>query len=281
MQSLPNTLPRLWPLPTTPRVTGPAVATVFLPKEHGSWSLAFEPLALAMLLAPSLPGGALLAACLAGFFCRRPFRAAFASEHSERRLLAREALVTLSTLVVAGGFEVLVLGEPAALWPIGLAVPFAALFAHFDAQGEGRAMAAELSGSAAFAVLPMTFALLAGWSVPAALGLAGVALARSAPAILTIRTFLRQRKGERVSSAPAMLASGLALGATLLLASTGTAPWLAGGATALLLARTVWLTGPWRPQWSARHVGILEAIIGLGYLLVVVGAYTFASPGVR
>jgi len=248
---------------------GPVPATaVFLPKEHGSWSLALEPLVLALLLAPSAPGVALATAAFAGFLARRPLKAAFAPEFSERRRAAREALVMLSTLAVAGGFEVLVLGEVAALWPLLLTVPCGLLFAHFDAQGEGRAAAAELAGSAAFALLPATCATLAGWSAAGALALAALALARSLPTVLTIRTFLRQRKGEPAIAAIPVLAASGALGLVGWLAARGELPWLAAAGALALFLRTLWLLGPWRPAWSARRIGSIEAALGLAYLLL-------------
>src|SRR5690242_15227457 len=96
-----------FPLPVA-RST-PATPTVFLPKEHGSWSLALEPVALGLLVAPSWAGGALAGAVLAGFFARRPLKAAFSPIHSARRLAAREALVMWTALAVAGLFEAVVL----------------------------------------------------------------------------------------------------------------------------------------------------------------------------
>jgi hypothetical protein len=265
-------LSRLWlrPTPAAPR---PAVAaTVFLPKEHGSWSLALEPLALGLLLAPSGAGAALLAAALAGFFARRPFKAAIAAQASERRREARGALAILVTLAVVGGLETWVLGDPWSLWPGLLAVPFGVLFIYFDAQGEGRAAAAEVAGSAAFAVLPSVFATLAGWSAGAALALAALSLVRSVPAVLTIRTFLRQRKGETASAAIPLLAAILGLVLVAALALMRWLSWAAAGAALLLLARTAWLTGPWRPVWSARQAGMTEAILGVVYLVLVATA---------
>ena len=54
------------PTPCTPRWFGPLTAetwrAVVLPKEHGSWSLAFEPVALGLLAAlggPMLAAGAM------------------------------------------------------------------------------------------------------------------------------------------------------------------------------------------------------------------------------
>ena len=260
-------IPR-WFTPQVPAPHSGAVApsTSFLPKEHGSWSLAFEPLALGLLLAPSLAGVALLAAAAAGFFARRPLKAAFAPQFSEKRREAREALVMLSALVLAGGFELLVLGDPRALWPLLLAAPCGLLFAYFDGQGEGRAAAAEVAGSAAFAVLPAVFATLAGWSVGAALSLAALALVRSVPTVLTIRTFLRQRKGEPVSSWLPITGAAAGASGIAALACFHLLPWFIVAAPVGLLVRTVWLVGPWRPAWTARQAGIGEALLGMGYL---------------
>src|SRR6478735_8924592 len=92
------------------RAVSPPVATIFLPREHGSWFLVLEPLALGLLIAPSWAGGALAAATLAGFFARRPLKPAFASAPSLRRQIARETLVMWCALAFAGMFEVVVLG---------------------------------------------------------------------------------------------------------------------------------------------------------------------------
>jgi len=249
-------------------------ASVFLPKEHGSWSLALEPLALGLLLAPSLSGGALAVAAFAGFLLRRPWKAAFAAASVDSGRAAREAAVLLIILVIAGGFETLVLGNPAALWPVLLAVPGGLLFAYFDAQGEGRAAAAELSGSAAFAILPAALATLAGWPVLAALGLATLALARSIPTILTVRTFLRKRKGEPTDVTLPVLVACAAVATVLLFALTRSLSWLAVAAPALLLLRAIWFASPWRPAWTAKRVGMMEAVLGVAYLVIA----TLAQP---
>ena len=66
-----------------------------LPKEHGSWSLAFEPVALALLAAPSWAGAALAGATVAGFFVRRPLKLAVTlpAADERRRAALRWALL--------------------------------------------------------------------------------------------------------------------------------------------------------------------------------------------
>jgi len=245
----------------------------FLPKEHGSWSLVLEPLALGLLVAPSIPGGALATAAFAGFLARRPLKTAFATEFSERRCAARQTVVMLSALAVAGMFETVVTGGWLPLWPLLFAAPLGGLFAYFDAQGDSRAAAAELSGSAAFALLPAALASLAGWSVPAALGLAALALARSIPTILTVRSCLRLRKGQPVRMVVPALAALAATGAIFLLATGHQVPALAAAGPVLLLGRSLWFASSFRPDWSARSIGIAELALGLVYIALVAVAY--------
>lgn len=250
----------------------------FLPKEHGSWSLVLEPLALGLLVAPSIPGGALATAAFAGFLARRPLKAAFAPEFSERRCAARQTVVMLSALAVAGLFETVVTGGWLPLWPLLLAAPLGGLFAYFDAQGDSRAAAAELSGSAAFALLPAALATLAGWPVFAALALAALTLTRSIPTILTIRSCLRLRKGQPVNLIVPGLAALIACGAIFLLAAGGHVPALATAGAVLLLARSLWFASPFRPDWSARSIGLAELVLGLIYLTLVAVAYHSQLP---
>src|SRR5688572_20448088 len=123
-QGLPRPLVRYWgmstatlslPRPVPPPRPGAArPVSVFLPKEHGSWSLALEPLALGLLIAPSWAGGALAGAVLAGFFVRRPLKAAFTAD-LQRRREARGGLALLGMLALAGLFEAGVLGGWSAL----------------------------------------------------------------------------------------------------------------------------------------------------------------------
>ena len=54
----------------------------------------------------------------------------------------------------------------------------------------------------------------------------------------------------------------------LALAAAGLVSWLAAGGALLLLGRTAWLLGPWRPAWSARRAGMTEGGLGVSYLIL-------------
>jgi hypothetical protein len=270
----------------------PAVS-VFLPKEHGSWSLVLEPLALGLLVAPSWAGGALAGAALAGFFARRPLKAALVekardvaenvsfsptrrNETLTRSATARRSLALLVALAVVGMAEVLVLATWTALWPLLPAAGLGAVFVWFDAQGDSRAAAAEVAGSAAFAFVPAALATLAGLPMAVALALAVLALARSVPTVLVVRTCLRQAKGALASPAVPLQASVAALIAAVVLAANALAPWAAVVLAALLLGRALWLLGPRRPGWPAKRLGMMEAALGLFYVAFI--AALWASP---
>jgi hypothetical protein len=255
--------------PSVPARPVAARATVFLPKEHGSWSLALEPLALGLLVAPSWAGGALAGAVLAGFFARRPLKASFAAGDPIRRRESREVLVMWGALALAGLFEAGVLGGWGALWPLLPAAALGLVFAHWDGQGEGRSSVAELAGSAAFALVPAALVTLAGGSPLVALTLAALVLARSIPAVVTVRHYLRAAKGAASSPAWPVLASGVAAAGLLGLVLAGAAPRVAAVLGAALFVRTIWLTGPWRPAWPARRIGQAEAMLGLVYSLTI------------
>jgi hypothetical protein len=260
--------------PRPPRAQpAPAPATVFLPKEHGSWSLALEPLALGLLIAPSLAGAALAVAALAGFFARRPLQSTLAAGQSARRRNAGKTLAVLSAAALAGFSEAVALAGWAPLWPLLAGGPLGLIFVYFDAQGEARAAAAEVAGSAAFALLPAAIAALAGWPAGTALALAALALARNVPAVLTVRTCLRRLRQQSDGRAAALLAAGASAAGAGWLAATGNMPWIAAGVPSLLLARTVLLTVLLPPRWPARRLGQFEATLGALCLALSVLAY--------
>jgi hypothetical protein len=246
--------------------------SVFLPKEHGSWSLALEPILLGLLVAPSGGGIALAVAAMAGFFARRTFKATlFRSSQPRPGTLTAGILLALSVCVGLG--EATAMAGAVCLWPLLLATPFGSLFVYFDAQGDSRAVAAESAGSMAFALLPAAFATLAGWPILGALGLASISVTRSVPTILTVRTYLRRRKGRPASPFVPVLAAMLGCVVIVTLAAIRLTSWLVAGGTLLLLVRTVWFVSKWSPVWSAKRIGITESVLGLVFVALVAIAY--------
>jgi hypothetical protein len=296
--------------------------SLVLPREHGSWSLALEPVALGLLVAPSRAGMWLALAVLAGFFTRRPLKLALTLPGTDaRRPAAWRWVLALSTLAIAAlllagttnasqahdlhspkllnkqnvsssDFVTVSFPEDAtgdspnlillnkqfwprthSLWPLLLALPCGVLFLWFDLRGEMREAEAELAGSTAFALVPAAFATLAGWNAAAAVGLAALMLARSIPTVLTVRTYVRSAKGKSTSAGPALLCAIASLLGVAALAIFHQIPVLACGFVALLVLRSTLFLSPLAPTWSAKRVGLLEAILGLTYLAGLTAAY--------
>jgi hypothetical protein len=252
-----------------PAIDGARLRDLLLPREHGGWSLAFEPVALGLLAAPSLAGGILAVAAAALFLVRRPAQFASGRFGPHRRGGATVVLGTLAVVALAALVASARLGGWPALQPLLLALPPGILFLVFDARGESRMAAAELAGAATFAVFPAACARLAGAGWPIALSLTALMLLRALPAVLVLRTFLRRRKNASVSTLPALLASVGAVGAAFALARAGLAGGPILGLSLLLLGRAIWLLGPAAPAWRASQLGALESALGLGFVITV------------
>lgn len=245
------------------------------PREHGSWSLALEPLALGLAIAPSRAGLALAMATLGVFFARRPLRLCWEGDGPEAAPAARALLVCSLIATAAMGVAVILNGVAWLAWLLPPAA-LGAVFLYHDLRRHGRAATAEIAGAAAFAFLPAVLARLAGFPPAAALALATVCLARHVPTVLYVRARVRAQKTAAVSPAPAVLAAGLAFFGIYTLARTGWVPAAAAVLAGVLLVRTVWLLDSAGSRLSARTIGMIEA--GLGVLFVCVIVLTWARP---
>lgn len=245
--------------------------SVVLPREHGSWSLALEPLAFGLIAAPSLAGASLALAVVAAFFARRPLRMLFGEAVSAGRADARGPLAVLVVVAVLAFGVALRLGGTAWLvWLLPVAVA-GAVFLYFDLRAAGRESVAEVAGATAFALLPAALAALAGWKSASSVALALVMLGRAVPAVLTVRECLRAAKTGRRAPALAVMSAVGALVAGVSLARSGTAPTLAAWMLALLAARTLALLVWPRPAWRARTLGMIETVLG-AFFVIALGA---------
>ncbi|HVU34981.1 MAG TPA: YwiC-like family protein [Opitutaceae bacterium] len=244
-----------------------------LPKEHGSWSLALEPVALGMISAPSWAGLALSVATVAAFFTRRPLRIGVTEQRAARRLAARRAAVACGAVVLAGWCGAL-FGAGTGWWPWLLPSAAAgAFFLFFDLQQSGREQHAEIAGATAFAWLPAVFAALAGWPARSAAALGVIMLVRAVPTVLTVRAWLRGRKtGVRRPLLP-LAAAVLAAIVGLELARSGLAPWIAAVLLVALALRSIALLLFSPATLRASTLGMIEAGVGAVFVIAVAFAW--------
>ncbi|HVW22132.1 MAG TPA: YwiC-like family protein [Opitutaceae bacterium] len=251
------------PLPA-PKARRPALA----PAEHGSWSLALEPLALGLLIAPVRPAILLAVAALAAFLARRPLKLVVRGRDRGPQPLAWAALACAASAAAAAfALELWLFRGAWMVWlaPAGLA---GGVYLAFDLRNRGRELVPEIAGAAAFALLPAAMAASApipGWAGAPAL----IACGRSLPTVLLIRTYLRQRRGHLSGTAPAWIAALAAVAVAVILAGAGMGPGLAVVALAALAVRSgIYLNRP-HPQVGARFLGVQELVLGAAFALAV------------
>ena len=240
---------------------------LMVPKEHGSWSLALEPIVLGLLLAPSLGGAWLALAVLAAFFARRPLRIALHEPERERRDDAVTALSMCAMLaLVAFALSLLSAGVAWIIWltPVVLA---GAVFVAFDIRNRGRAEAAEFFGATAFGVLPAVFVAMDHGSVAVSIAAALVMLVRSVPAVVAVRAILRARKTDEWRTGRAYFVSLLGVATLYGLIVMERVTSMTGLLLSLFVVPPVLLLAARRTA-RARTVGMIEAVLGAAYVMV-------------
>ena len=242
---------------------------VALPKEHGSWSLALEPLAFGLIAAPSAGGAWLALAVVGAFFARRPLRLLWRDASPERRTATRGVLVVCGALIFFSASAVVATNGVAWLVWLIPSVIAAAVFAGFDLRNAAREGAAEVAGAAAFSLLPAAMGILAGCGPWEAAALAVMMCGRAVPTVLTVRAALRAAKTGERDSAPALFSAVAAVAAGTAFVLAGHAGWAGPAALGVLAIRTFGMLVFPRPALRASTIGMIEAGLGLSFVVGV------------
>lgn len=252
-------------------VTRKTIRSVALPAEHGGWSFWLEPVLLAMLVAPSGTGIALVILSLASFLIRQPLKIAWI-DLRKKKLYARTrvgvgfvglygliaGLAFLASLA-GGGLPVIAPLIPAyivALLQVWL----------FDIRGNSRHWMPEVLGASVMSVFAVSIALAGGWAIENALMLSLIIIARAIPTIFYVRARLRQIKSGDTRPQTAIILHIITPIMIAVLAVMGYVPMLTVLALLILTGRAVYFL--YRGTiFPAKILGIQEVIFGL--LLVI------------
>jgi hypothetical protein len=281
------------------RATRVRIKTVALPIEHGGWGLSLEPVALGLLVAPSVPGLLLSVATLAAFLARHPLKIVAADRRRGRRFPRTPVAERFAAVYCAAAALALIAafwtaGSVGFLLPLLLAAPLASVQLFYDAKGRSRELLPELAGSIAMASVAAALALAGGWSRPASLALWAVLAARVVPSVIYVRARLRQLHSQSAPAAtarsqaasdapeysqaelvaPTYLSHLAATALVLALALAGLAPWLAVVAVSVLLLRAAFGVAE-RGEVTARRIGLREIGFGAFTVLAVALGYLF------
>jgi hypothetical protein len=253
---------------------------IALPIEHGGWSLLLEPVALGLLLAPSIGGALFALTALGAFLIRHPLKLVIADWVRKRRSPRTAMAVRFTSLylfLTAVCLFAAITQSSGEFWlPIVIAAPIFLVQLYFDSKGQSRALIAELAGSFATGAFASTIAISGGWPRAAAFGLWIISAARAVPTILYLRARLRLLHSKPASPAIAYVSHLVALVVVLVIALIGIAPWLAVLAITMLLMRAILGFRPSKQRVTAKMLGVRELIFGALTVFIVVLGYRVA-----
>lgn len=267
-------------LPTSEVITQPVrVRAVALPPEHGGWALIIEPIALGLLVAPSIVGLLIGLTSLACFLARHPIRVAIGDRRKKlslRRtsLADRFALFYVSLAVVFFTMAVVWSADREFFLPLVAAVPLVLIQLSYDALGHSRKLIPELVGALAVGSISTAIALADRWSGPTAVALWVIIACRHVPTIAYLRVLLsRRRQKQRTSVTGAVIVVQLlAVIAVAVLVSFKIAQALTIVPFVILLVRAViglfMKTTP-----PPKKLGISEIVFGAFTVLTVAVGY--------
>jgi hypothetical protein len=253
----------------SPRKT--ALRPLALPVEHGGWSMLFEPIVLALLVAPSFAGSLIAAAAVLAFLARHPFRL-FVQDARRRRRFPRTAICAWLALAYAGTssialFAAVAMSGSRVLLPLVAGALLALTQFALDVRQRGRSFVAEICGACATATTAAAIAVASHRTWEVALALALLAASLTLPAILFVRAVLRHER--RTTT---MVLHGAAVIGAAILWQRGLTPAVAIAVMAMLFVRAaIGLQAKAAP--SAKIIGMREAIAGAAAVLIIAAGY--------
>lgn len=239
-----------------------------LPAQHGAWGFWLEPALAGLLAAPSWAGLWLACAALALLLLHHPLLIML-KDWRRGKVYARTrqaALFSLLYFALAAGGVLLAWNQAgvslllAAVW----AAPFAAVQLWYELGNEQRALAAEISGAAAFATLAPAIVIGADGAPALAVGLWMALVVRAVTSILYVRERLRQEKGKPANRRLVHAAHAVGGALLALLAAFGLVSWMAVVAMMVLVVRALLGLVPARLPTPAKIIGFRE--LGYGIL---------------
>lgn len=267
-----------------PQVQKPAVpqikaSKIALPTEHGGWGFLFEPIVAGLAIAFSTGGVWIAVMTIGAFLVRQPLKMLVIDRMGmkvpERAMTALKFIVIFGAVFTAGLIGTVITAGTGPLLPFAFVLPLAAVQMYFDFSRQGRHLLPELGGAVTISASIAAIALAGGMTVPVALGLWAIFVARLIPSILYVRERLLLEKGKSFSRTLPLSAHVVGVILVAILASFGLSPILAVLAMLMLLVRAIEGLSAGRRKMKAMKIGIFEVIYGtITVVAVIIGHYT-------
>lgn len=242
-----------------PSVARPKLRPLALPTEHGGWGILFEPLVLALIVAPSAGGAFIALAFVAGFLARQPLRLALQDlmrgKSYPRTRWCRAFTLAYASIALAALVAAIAVSGTTMLVPLAIVAPLGIVQLIYDANNRSRLLLPEIGGAIAMSSSAAAIALAAGKPHALAYLLSMLIALRSLTAIVYVRTLIQRSHGQAAPAWPAIAAHALAVAVTFV-----TGSWLTLVAMALLLGRAALQF--LRPVPAAQTIGWTEIVWG-------------------
>lgn len=231
----------------------------------------FEPIVLALLIAPSVAGSLIGAAAVLAFLARHPLKL-FVQDMRRRKQFARTPICARLALAYAGAsamalFAAVTMSGSRVLLPLAAGAILALIQFALDLRQRGRSFVAEICGACATATTAAAITVASHRSWDVALALALLAASLTLPAILFVRAVLRHER----RATTIVLHVAAVIGAAILW-QRGLTPAVAIAVMAMLLLRaTIGLQTKATP--AAKIIGMREAIAGAAAVLIIAAGY--------
>jgi hypothetical protein len=239
----------------------------------------FEPLALGLILAPSVSAPFISLMVIGAFMARQPLKFLLADWKQGRRLprteIAQKFALIFGGIAAVGFLGSLLTSPTASFIPFVIAAPLAVYLMAQDVARQSRELVPEVLAAIALAASTAALIVAAGGSWPFAIAMWGVMLARLIPSIVYVRDRLRMEKGKDFSRVVPIGLHVAALIGVAALAYFRLSPLLPVLMMAFLLGRAVQGMSPLRQKATAKQIGVQEVIYGCVTVLTVVIGYYF------
>lgn len=246
-----------------------SIRPLALPAEHGGWGFVLEPIALALLIAPSWPGVMIGIATVAAFLARQPMQLAIADWRRRRRyprtIVCEKLAATYGVAIAVTIATAIAMTSARILLPFVVAAPFGIVQFALDLKKRGRTLVAEIAGAVAAGATVAAIMLAGDRTIVLAATLWLLMILRSVPAILFVRAALG--KGSRTAAVVLHIA---AVAIAIVLSMARVAPALSIAAMLLLLGRTLFIRG----HEPARRIGMHELAFGAISVILIAAGFT-------
>ena len=247
------------------------IKTLLLPKEHGAWALTFEPLSLALLIAPSLNGFILFFGAAFAFFAH-PSARNLLSKKSSGALPFFIFLATATPALIFLTLFILHTGRPVYA-PLLLAIFFMACYLILEIFSFERELFTEIMASVSMGLIALSMVLSGGWPLIKSLSFLILLYSRTLGTTIYIHYRLLLLKKRTTSALTGIIIHAIDGLLLLFLLFKKDIPLLGFLAATILIVRALWGMSPLMEKTTVRKLGFTEVFFGLQFIILTTLGY--------